>query len=145
MNKRQRLEVVTQLGALLLALYLLETHRLGIVGGLLVGSLGIIIGRSMHIDGRVFNLFGEDRDYSLKPAGAALIKAAVCAVVAILWAVSIGLAIRHGLVADNVWTAYGLLGVPLIRLFSLFALFLKDDFLGSVRQKTITPNRRRKP
>jgi hypothetical protein len=110
--------------ACILALYLLWALKLGAAGALLVAVLVVIIGRSVNRDGRVPNPFGEDRDYSLKPAGAALIKAAVCAVVAMLWAVSIGLAIRHGLVADNVWTAYGLLGVPLIGPFSLFALFL---------------------
>src|SRR5579862_1451140 len=100
MNKRKPLERVVSIGACLLALYLLSSHRLGFLGSILVAILGIMIGRSMHRDGTVPNWFGENRDFSLKPAGVALIKAAVCFVAGMVWAVSISLAIRNGHLPD---------------------------------------------
>lgn len=124
MNKRQWFDHIIRVGACVLALYLLWAHKLGVAGSLLVAVLGVMIGRSMNRDGRVPNLFGASRDYSLKPAGVALIKAAACFVLAMVWAVSIALAVRYGLLPDNAWTAYGLLGFPLIGLLSFFALFL---------------------
>jgi uncharacterized membrane protein HdeD (DUF308 family) len=131
MNPRDRSRWILVLVACLLGSYLLETHRFGALGGLLALALAIILGRGLNKGKLVTNPFGENRDYSLRPAGVALLKALLTFAVAATWAVTIALAVRHRLLPDNGWIAYGLLGFPLVALIALMALFLAKAVFGA--------------
>jgi hypothetical protein len=107
-----------------LAIYVLQSHRFGNFGAIVTLALAILIGRGLSKGNPALNLFGGQREFSLRPAIVAGIKGLLCFVAAMLWAVGIATAIRSMALPDNAWTAFGLLGAPIVGLIALGALFL---------------------
>jgi hypothetical protein len=88
-----------------------------------VAALGIILAvvlfeRHIYKSKLVKNPLGEDRDYSLRPAAEAGIKAATLFVAMALWAALGGLASRYNLVPDT-WLGAAIVFVPGLVLLGL--------------------------
>jgi hypothetical protein len=126
MTSRDKLNGILIVAACLLAAFLLQTHRLGAVGVILAAALGIIIRRGISRGAFGRARLRGTRDYSLRPAAVALFKAVLTFAVAMVWTGSVALAVRYGWLPDKAWTAYGLLGVPLLGLTVLGILFLGE-------------------
>jgi hypothetical protein len=136
MTPQNRLTLILVALALLLAAYLLHTHRLGGIGTILVVVLGVIVSRGINKGALVRNPLGENRSYALRPATAPLIKGLLSFVVAIVWGLGVALAVRSGRLPDNEWTAYGLLFIPVLGLLALAgSLVFKAIFIAQYGTK----------
>jgi len=107
-----------------LAIYVLRSHRFGNFGAIVTLPLAILIGRGLSKQNPALNLLGERREFSLRPAIIAAIKSLLYFVAAMLWGLGVAFAVRSTWLPDNAWTAFGLLGVPIVGLIALGALFL---------------------
>jgi hypothetical protein len=122
MNWRDALPRILIVVACGLAIYLLQSGRLGASGVVLAISLAIVIGRGRAKADPSGG--GKGQDLTWRPVVVIFLRSLLCFAGAIACAAIIGVAIKERWLPDNNWTGYGLLLPPLLGLFALGMLLL---------------------
>jgi hypothetical protein len=121
MGTMARIAVIVACAAVL---YVLWHYRLGTAGALALGLGAIIFSRAAHRSNLYGNSFGDSRDYSIRPAARAMLKALGCFVGGLVWAVLITVFVNRHALPDNALVAYGLLGTPIVLSLVAFMFYL---------------------
>jgi hypothetical protein len=105
------------------ALYALWRSPVAGIGSIVMGVVGVGIGRSIFRSKLAPNPMGENRDYSLRPGTTALLKAIGWFSAAMLWALLGGYAIRMKYLPDNSIGGAVLAG-PIVLLLTAAGIYL---------------------
>jgi hypothetical protein len=125
MNSRNILPPIVLGVALILAIYLLDTRRLGALGILLVLGLTVIVQRGNNKAKVARSRNSARRDFAWRPVVLITLRSLLSFAAAIAWAAAVAIPIREKWLPDNNWTVFGLLLPPFLGLFILgiFLLF----------------------